>query len=488
MKALKILGFFASVIAVLGTLGLVVPDEGIALGSAHLRYPTTHSILAGHEQEEPDPTATAESPILTQMADSLCYFQQQTDNSDLRLWLPEPHYLDAFWAAAEQAQAKRRTLRVLHYGDSQIEMDHMTSRLRAHMQRTFGGGGPGMLPFHPITPVVSVRQSTQGALSLLSSFGDSLAVRSRGNYGVMMQCFRLNGSATTTVRATNSSHVDDGVKQFSHVRLVANSHEGTLRTELTDLKHKKAVPTTEVSQKGVSMMEWKADGPTDAFRLHVSGNADLYALLIDSDSGGVAVDNIPMRGCSGQQFTLVNKNLLTEAYGLLDVGLIILQFGGNSVPYLKSGKSISTYCQSLGKQIDYIHQCCPQAKILFIGPSDMCKHINGKPQTYPVIPELIDSLIVTVNAHDAAFWSIYHAMGGLNSMPVWAHKGLAGSDYIHFSQKGADLMGDHLAQALDNSYQRYRLEKRIELQRQKEAESKDESAKHKQKKGKGGAR
>ena len=112
-----------------------------------------------------------------------------------------------------------------------------------------------------------------------------------------------------------------------------------------------------------------------------------------------------------------------------------------------------------------MHRCCPKAKILFIGPSDMSKRIKGELQTYPMIPVLIDSLIATANAHDAAYWSIYHAMGGWNTMPIWSRQGLAGKDYIHFSQKGADLMGDRLAEALGNSYELYRLEKRYEAQK-----------------------
>ena len=145
----------------------------------------------------------------------------------------------------------------------------------------------------------------------------------------------------------------------------------------------------------------------------------------------------------------------------MDIGLIILQFGGNSVPYLKTSKQISTYCQSLGRQIDHLHQCCPQAKILFVGPSDMSTRLRGQLQTYPAIPELIDSLAATATTHGAAFWSIYHAMGGHNSMPEWTRQGLAGQDYIHFSQRGADLMGDRLAEALDNSYTLYRLERKV---------------------------
>ena len=458
MKAHKILLIFTTVISSLLALTYVFPRNGVSVAGLDLRYPTLHSLVESRE------SGTMEfdeelAPEHMGLHDSLDYYRRLVDSSSLRFWLPEPHYLDAFWQAAEQARGQKRTIRIMHYGDSQIEMDHISSRLRAYMQRNYGGGGPGMLPFQTITPNMTVRQSTSGDLVHLASFGDSLTVRSRGNYGLMMQCFSLRGgSATMTVRSANNSRVDDAAKRFEHVRLVANNR-GSLVADCVNLRSRKDTRHKQAPQ-GVGALVWHTDTVTDGIRLHVSGNADLYAVTIDADEGGVAVDNIPMRGCSGQQFTLVNEKLLTQAYATLDVGMIILQFGGNSVPYLKDTKSISTYCRSLAKQIAYVHQCCPNAKLLFIGPSDMSKRIHGELQTYPIIPELIDSLAATATANGAAYWSIYHAMGGHNSMPQWTRQGLAGNDYIHFSQKGADKMGDLLAEAFDNSHRLYRLEKR----------------------------
>ena len=43
-----------------------------------------------------------------------------------------------------------------------------------------------------------------------------------------------------------------------------------------------------------------------------------------------------------------------------------------------------------------------------------------------------------------AYWSIYEAMGGYNSMVVWHEKGLAGSDYVHFTRAGANIFGKKL--------------------------------------------
>ena len=460
MKPGRILLFMACVIAALASLGAVIPDDGVEVAGHHLGFASLHTLV----RPDVHPDASDAQPSAPELTDSVSYYRALISDGNLRFWLPDKHYFDALWKTLSRARRDQRTVRVLHYGDSQIEMDHISSRLRSHLQQRFGGGGPGMVPFHPITPSLTVRQSTSGELVHLSSFGDSTVVRSRGDYGPMMQCFRLGGgNAVTTLRAAQSSSVDDRAKRFSRVTLLFNDRGGHLGADLTDRQHKISNRYRN-DTKGIGSFTMPLDSTSNNVRLSVSGSADLYGVLLD-DGYGVAVDNIPMRGCSGQQFTLIPEEKLLAAYDQMDVALIILQFGGNSVPYLKTSKQISTYCQSLGRQIDHLHLCCPTAKLLFVGPSDMSTRLHGQLQSYPILPELIDSLAATAVGHGAAYWSIYHAMGGHNSMPEWTRQGLAGQDYIHFSQRGADRMGDLLSQALENSYSLYRLERRHKRQK-----------------------
>ena len=101
---------------------------------------------------------------------------------------------------------------------------------------------------------------------------------------------------------------------------------------------------------------------------------------------------------------------------LTDTRLIILQFGGNYMPVAKSTKVIEQYQEQIERQIQYFHEVAPQAKILFIGPSDMGKSVNGRVVTWPRLPEVADSLKATVLRNDAAYWDLFRMMGGENSM------------------------------------------------------------------------
>ena len=206
MSAWKITTVFASIIACLTVVSMGFPSEGITLGDHTYYLPSIQDLTEANTTGSANIGNTKNIKIpkeITALSDSINYLQSSFDQSDLRLWLPNESYLDDFWTTAENAVSDNRVVRILHYGDSQIEMDRISYQLRAYMQQHFGGGGPGMLPFRTIIASTSVSQSASGNLTHLASFGDSTVVRSRGNYGPMMQCFRMAGNASTFLPHTS---------------------------------------------------------------------------------------------------------------------------------------------------------------------------------------------------------------------------------------------------------------------------------------------
>ena len=68
------------------------------------------------------------------------------NNSPTRFYLPDNDltFFDPLFKELEHADKKR--VRILHYGDSQLEEDRMTFIIRDTIQRIFGGDGQGMMP------------------------------------------------------------------------------------------------------------------------------------------------------------------------------------------------------------------------------------------------------------------------------------------------------------------------------------------------------
>jgi lysophospholipase L1-like esterase len=210
------------------------------------------------------------------------------------------------------------------------------------------------------------------------------------------------------------------------------------------------------------LLSWDFPHPVEKATLSMKGNAEIYGVMTDG-RGGVAVDNIPLRGCSGTIFTRIDEDLMTRSFALDDTRLIILQFGGNYMPAVKSTRIIENYQKKITNQIQYFRRVAPQAKILFIGPSDMGKSVRGHIVTWPYLPEMVEALKATARENGIAYWDLYGVMGGKNSMGNWVKHNppYAGPDYIHFTQKGARIVGDALAKSLLVYYDFYTLRKTL---------------------------
>lgn len=462
MKISSTLKFFLIVVASLMLLCVVFPRNGVKLFGVTLHFPKLHEVLVREKEKDMDDLIVHKKHRdFTGVRDSIedCYhalFEGPT-----RFWLPDDDVssFDKFFRSAEKAESQKRTVRVMHYGDSQIEQDRITCRIRELLQAKFGGGGPGMLPLRQPVATITFSQSSSGSLIGQSTWGDSTFVRAAGNYGPMLRSWRLTGTATLSLSAVNNKNATERVGHFSSVRVLFNNRPGPLAISMRNRKGAGNFSETVTSQ-GIHEIAWRLDSNTTSAALTFNGTADIYGIMVD-DGYGVAVDNIGMRSTSGHQFRMVDFDMLKESYRILDVGMIIMQFGGNSATYLKTQDAINKYCNQIGKQIDYVHSACPEAAILFVGPSDMSTMVNGKLATLPMLPTLIHCLCDTVTAHGAAFWSIYDAMGGKNSMVVWNKNGYAGADYVHFSIKGAALMGDYLGESILKLYELYYLRRKL---------------------------
>lgn len=453
--------------AMMGVVILVTPGgDNVKVLGINMRFPTMHRVLVQEKPKAVDTALTKPERDLTGASDSLAFYHKRLFEDPQRFWLPNDDvtFFDTFFKAAENAQRDHRVVRVLHYGDSQIEMDRITLRMRENFQNVFGGGGPGMIPLRQPVATYSFNQSASGTMVGLSSWGEgeNIIRDKAGNYGPMLRSWRVSGSATLNMSASKNSESMERVKRFSRITVLFNNRGSAVHVDMRDRKGG-GTYSGSCEEAGIHSIRWVMDSATSSATMTLRGNADVYGIMVDNGYG-VAVDNIAMRGVSGQQFARANQEQLKEAFAQMDVQLILLQFGGNMMRFLTTDKAISDYCESLGKQIDLIHEACPEATIVFIGPADMIdktKIVDGRQQSYKQLPVVVEGLRMMANEHGAAYWSMYDAMGGFNSMIDWKSTGLAQSDGVHFSTKGARVVGDYLSDSFMKMYELYLMRQQL---------------------------
>jgi len=463
VKARQIAYIIWTVIALLGAFCLVVPDGGWHIGTWHLRFPTltqaldmdtkqgdelsmkNDSLLADLETLGvlPSDSVVAEDSLAVQ--DSIPPKAQpvipevNVSNTDSRA------YLAAFYAALDSVRTM--PVRVVHYGDSQIEEDRITNVLRERWQKQYGGGGPGLLPLHQTVPTRTIRQwisingvvqTAQGGPKRYIVYGPkSMRLTDRDEYGVMGQVAAMDstfvagcGNIVMTIEPLDKKR--QGHNYFNRVRVLTDSVDGYILAQDTMLS-----PTPDTRHP----LLYTLPDSTTKCEIHLQGKGKVYGVSLETPTG-VIVDNIPMRGCSGNIFTKIDSTQLSDFYRETNTRLIILQFGGNMIPQTENASTISGYVRStLRQQVRYLRACAPDAAILFIGPSDMSTNIDGQMTTYPLVPYM-DKLLKKMAAEEQiAYWSMYDAMGGKDSMVRWVEVGLAGSDYVHFTRAGANKVG-----------------------------------------------
>lgn len=440
MKARQVLLFVLGVFALLGVGWLAFPADGVPVGSVTLRFPSYKDRIAEAEEVKVD-------------VDSILTAVQETPD---RIFFPNDDitFFDKLFARLEKADTN--VLRVVHYGDSQIEMDRISQDFRDALQERFGGIGTGMFPALSNVPSASISRSAAGGFTQYTMYGDSTTQRAGHNrYGLMAQVVKMEGGGTISLRATSNKTAKERTKTFRKVSILYGRPSGRFSARAVS-DTIKPVPVIKSNASGTTLVTWDFGRPVDRARIVLNGNAEIYGISADGASG-VAVDNIPLRGCSGTIFTRISKPLMAESMEMENAGLIILQFGGNYMPVAHSSARISEYCTLIASQIQYFHDVAPEAKILFIGPSDMGTSRGGRIVTRPRLPEMVDSLKATALRNDAAYWDLFHMMGGENSMVQWVKHSppYAGADYTHFTPAGAQKVGEALSRSFLTYYDYY---------------------------------
>ena len=374
----------------------------------------------------------------------------------------------SFFKKLDRASKKR--VRILHYGDSQIEGDRITGYLRNRFQRRFGGSGPGLMPTVPArAEFASIVHSASSNWRTYSAYYKKDTILPHRKFGVEGNFARF------TEYNTHSSDYDNKIKQawiefrrsgmayssvnsFTRCRIFYGHYNesGIVKGYVNDSLVWFEEPNSTNKTKTIN---WSFAKPPKSFKIEFESieSPDIYGISLDAISG-VAVDNLSFRGSSGTEFSKINYTQFKQMAGYLNSGLIILEFGVNVVPY--QTKSYSFYERALTRELNYLKKVFNNTPILVIGVSDMSQRKGNYYESYPNIEKILEAQRKAAMNTNCIFWDLYHAMGGKNSMPGWvfAKPSLARKDFTHFNRKGGHIVAQMLFNALMDEYEKYKTE------------------------------
>ena len=490
MTPKKALITIISLFLVLGLMAIIFPSDGIHISeSLTLRFPSLSEVFPvadttanGKNDPEDEIRAMMEATRQKQFAafaDSLRFYEDFFDSGKTRFDLPnnDPTWFDRFFLHLQLASIDSSVVHIVHYGDSQLEEDRISSTIREDLQEEFGGAGPGMLP-----PVLKIQPQTtvhwsRGALERYILFGPKDEEATHSRYGPLAQFANLNGTAVIGIKRRLDRK--DRTKVYPHaggyatIKVLAGKR-GKLKVRMdydrtfttvvglnpdstekikTSVKMVEAEPPiVDSSYTKLNVYTWKLPDTTSSVKITLTGNTEIYAVSADG-AYGVAVDNVAMRGSSGTIFHRIDPELLAESYKAMNAKLIMMEYGGNMVPSI-STSNIDYIKKLVTRQILAIQKANPDADIIFIGPADMERQSDGRWKTYPALRMTIAALREVALENGVAYWDMHRVMGGNGTMSKWVKREppLGFTDHIHFTRRGATHMGDLFCSSLRMYY------------------------------------
>ncbi|MCC5917605.1 MAG: hypothetical protein JJU02_09805 [Cryomorphaceae bacterium] len=378
---------------------------------------------------------------------------------DLQWNSDRPHPLNRFYTSLRRGEQKKKVFRVLHYGDSQIEGDRITSRFREELQRKFGGRGPGLQSFTPLVTNYSIRVETSANWKRYPGFGKKDTSITHNEYGPLISLSRYKRTdslttATATIGPSKSGY--GSIRSYDKIKI----YFGKLNTPvgLSVALEDSIFYRDTLGPQTPSPYTLKVPKPLKPITLTFDGESpDWYGFSAESYSG-IIVDNIPLRGASGTFFSNIPERHFTGHFNRDEVRLIVLQFGGNVVPYIDSEERAKKYGKQIERQIAVFQSRFPRADFIFIGPSDMATKVRTRMETFPYLIHVRDALKEAAFNRGIAFWDIFEVMGGENAMTAWVENDppLAAPDYVHFTVKGASVVAQWFSEALEKDFETWK--------------------------------
>jgi lysophospholipase L1-like esterase len=357
--------------------------------------------------------------------------------------------LDHFYAALRDLHSgqSRRTVRIVHFGDSPTTADLITGDARELLQERFGNAGPGFL-------LIAKPWAWYGHHGVdISATGWEIetAVGSmrEANYGLGGAIFTGPVGATSTIRlnAHDSTSVEiEYLQEPGGGNLDISADGASVGTVPTAGDAKRDADTTLPIPPGTKQVQ-----------LTVSqAPVQVFGVVFARDARGLTYDSI---GLNGASTTVMSRAFNPQTFSLAlehrNPDLVVINYGTNESSFPAYVEK--QYGPELIRAIGRVRAALPNASILIMSPMDRGERTGDQITTMAAIPKIVAIQQHIAEQTGCGFFNTYQAMGGNGTMALWynRHPPLVGADLIHPSPQGARLVAQLLTGQLLIGYERY---------------------------------
>jgi hypothetical protein len=338
--------------------------------------------------------------------------------------------------------------RVFHYGDSQIDLDHITGTLRTLLQKKYGDAGLGYVPIVPpwrwyYLPNVKLKGSSGFAIDRLAA-----ARRPDGHLGLGLTSFRARGNQWAQLLM----HPQARVSKLELTYL--EQPGGGLLTLIVDGKTVVRKNTHGQSKK-VAFASVELDDKRHSFRVLTRGKVRLLGWALERSNAGITWENLPMIGGRFYRLTSVAKKSWQAQLQKRKPHLLVFQYGANDT--IHYGGSIPLYRKQIASVMRQTSAASGPTSCLVISPFDqLIRGKNGRLVPRAALAKVLEAQRQAAFDARCAFWDARKAMGGPGSLEKWIKKRLVRRDMVHLNGRGSARIAHLFYQAFLHALKAHR--------------------------------
>lgn len=339
-----------------------------------------------------------------------------------------------------------KVFKIVHIGDSHIQADWFSGKLRNLLQEHYGNAGVGLL-----FPYRQIKTNSPPTFSSVASapFIASKITKCKTECNV--------GIAAYNAQMPAGSMVVFNIKKDTQPQFVSVIFQSD-NEQAIGFNHDNEAENYTIQKSPTYNITTYNKPLGNSFHLNTKSNITLNGLIASNGNPGVLYYTIGANGATFNNY--INSGLFFQQLKSLQPDLIIVSMGTNESVSDISSDSFNVQLQNFHAKLKE----AGEAKIIYTTPADNYlrksvttrKKVKGKWRTRrtvayinnPKVEAIRQTMINFCNQQNVMCWDLYRAMGGDRSMRQWVQTGYAAKDHIHFSKGGYEIQGMLLFDAL----------------------------------------
>lgn len=371
--------------------------------------------------------------------------EQLVFGEDITLYDPSGQGLAPLHEALRRAQRGEDQARIVFYGASHVASDLFTHVVRSRLQERFGDAGHGFvmpgLPWRGYRHLGGVDvESPRNAWEGLRVRANSTDVDSLGVAGLAIEDSRP--TAWGRIDATCPTGRFD-------LFYLQQPNGGSFDVKIDG--RRVARIATAAAERAPGFAQYTVPEGTHQFEVHLRGDGPvrIFGSSVERETPGVIVDNMGLNGARAVSQLLWDEPIHQQYLRHLDPDLVVLAYGTNEAG--DDNHPIEAYEAELRAVVARVRGTLPDAACMLIGPSDRPMRDDAREMVdRPRTAEIVEVQRRVSRDMGCVFFDLVSFGGGPLSMLQWAHTepAFAQRDYVHFTARGYQRLGDVLTDAI----------------------------------------